>query len=449
MIILFMANWFTDALKTAASSLVGGLPGAMLGMGTSVIGSLVSNNMNRSNQALTQAWQEKMNLQQQEWQEGMWNKTNEYNNASNQMQRLMDAGINPNAAAAQVAGTNSAAQLAQQPQIPAGNPIPGVNMDLTGGAMQGMAANKEMQLLDAQREGIEIDNALKLRQTDAVGSQIKLWEKQGNLLDIDILNKPREYEANIDYINELKNKAVADAHYTKSEAKQLDYIIENILPVQKRLAEANVSLTQQEFKESVGRTAAVFAQAALAYEQRNTEKSKQDLLEKQTEGQGIENTIRGIDALFEFGDKFLNRKYTAEQIKNLKFTNKELEFAKDFLQKNGVPMEILNSSALPDFIKLGLLANVSGFGGNEGDISSGVYMHNEFQKSSNLFNTAFSIITTAAAAAASGVGAGVAAGVVAGKHIPGAKNAPPYKANQGTIGQYVWNNSSSTWNYGK
>lgn len=442
-------SWLGNALKSAATGLVGGAPGALLSMGTSLIGSIFGNNMNRKNQERTQAWQEKMNLQQQQWQEDMWNMNNAYNSPQAQMQRLQAAGLNPNNASAAILGTNATSQMAQQPTIPNGNPIPGVNVDLVGAMNEGMRTNKEMQLLESQRENIEADTLGKLKNIEGTDAQIKLWQKQGDLMDIDILNKPKEYEAVINQANQLAAKAAADAHLSESEANKLDYVVENILPLEKQLSEGKIQLTQQELKEGVARTASLFAQAALAYAQAKTEGKKQDLLEKQAQGQGIENTIRGIDALFEFGDKLLGRKYTAEQIKNLKFTNSELAYAKKFLAANGVPMSILNSTSLPEFIKLGMLANVEGFGGNAEQIGNLTYLKNTGDELQGLVGLGFQVVGTAIGSVAGGVGAGIGAGVAAGvvsKHIPGAKNAPPHDyQHQGNI---PYRNTSTTqWNW--
>lgn len=443
-------SWLGNALKSAASGLVGGAPGALLSMGTSLIGSIFGNNMNRKNQERTQAWQEKMNLQQQQWQEDMWNMNNAYNSPQAQMQRLQAAGLNPNNASAAILGTNATSQMAQQPTIPNGNPLPAVNMDLVGAMNEGMRTNKEMSLLDAQRENIEADTLGKLKNTESVDAQMKLWEKEGQLMDIQILNEPKKYEAIINEANQLAAKAAAEAHLSDSEARKLDYIIENILPLEKQLSEGKIQLTQQELKQSVAQTAALFAQASLAYAQAKTEGKKQDLLEKQAQGQGIENSIRGIDALFEFGDKLLGRKYTAEQIKNLKFTNSELSYAKKFLEANGVPMSILNSAALPEFIKLGMLANVEGFGGNAEQIGNLTYLKNTGDDLQGLFGTAFQIVATAAGSIAGGVGAGVgagmAAGIVSNRHVPGALNAPPH--NYEHMGNIPYRNTSTTtWNW--
>lgn len=101
------------------SSIAGGL----LGVGASS----VQNSQNRQNvqetnrmnykiNQMNNQFNERMAIQQRNWQENMWNKENAYNTASAQRQRLEEAGLNPylmmnggSSGVAQSAGTGSAA----------------------------------------------------------------------------------------------------------------------------------------------------------------------------------------------------------------------------------------------------------------------------------------------------------------------------------------------------
>lgn len=104
----------------------GSLAGGLLGAGTSV----VQNSQNRQNvretnqmnykiNQMNNQFNERMAIQQRNWQENMWNKENAYNTASAQRQRLEEAGLNPylmmnggSAGAAQSAGTGASASSA-------------------------------------------------------------------------------------------------------------------------------------------------------------------------------------------------------------------------------------------------------------------------------------------------------------------------------------------------
>lgn len=103
--------------------LLGSIAGGLLGAGTSV----VQNSQNRQNvretnqmnykiNQMNNQFNERMAIQQRNWQENMWNKENAYNTASAQRQRLEEAGLNPylmmnggSAGVAQSAGTGATA----------------------------------------------------------------------------------------------------------------------------------------------------------------------------------------------------------------------------------------------------------------------------------------------------------------------------------------------------
>ena len=101
----------------------GSLAGGLLGAGSSV----VQNSQNRQNvretnqmnykiNQMNNQFNERMAIQQRNWQENMWNKENAYNTASAQRQRLEEAGLNPylmmnegSAGTAQSVGTGASA----------------------------------------------------------------------------------------------------------------------------------------------------------------------------------------------------------------------------------------------------------------------------------------------------------------------------------------------------
>jgi len=103
--------------------LLGSIAGGLLGIGSSA----VQNSQNRQNvqetnrmnykiNQMNNQFNERMAIQQRNWQENMWNKENAYNTASAQRQRLEEAGLNPylmmnggSAGVAQSAGTGSSA----------------------------------------------------------------------------------------------------------------------------------------------------------------------------------------------------------------------------------------------------------------------------------------------------------------------------------------------------
>lgn len=103
--------------------LLGSIAGGLLGIGSSA----AQNSQNRQNvretnqmnykiNQMNNQFNERMAIQQRNWQENMWNKENAYNTASAQRQRLEEAGLNPylmmnggSAGVAQSAGTGASA----------------------------------------------------------------------------------------------------------------------------------------------------------------------------------------------------------------------------------------------------------------------------------------------------------------------------------------------------
>ena len=103
--------------------LLGSIAGGLLGVGSSAIQNSQNrqnvretNQMNYKINQMNNQFNERMAIQQRNWQENMWNKENAYNTASAQRQRLEEAGLNPylmmnggSAGVAQSAGSGATA----------------------------------------------------------------------------------------------------------------------------------------------------------------------------------------------------------------------------------------------------------------------------------------------------------------------------------------------------
>mgnify|MGYP007010346625 FL=1 len=103
--------------------LLGSIAGGLLGIGSSAMQNSQNrqnvqetNQMNYKINQMNNQFNERMAIQQRNWQENMWNKENAYNTASAQRQRLEEAGLNPylmmnggSAGVAQSAGSGASA----------------------------------------------------------------------------------------------------------------------------------------------------------------------------------------------------------------------------------------------------------------------------------------------------------------------------------------------------
>lgn len=106
--------------------LLGSITGGLLGIGSSAIQNSQNrqnvretNQMNYKINQMNNQFNERMAMQQRDFQENMWNKENAYNTASAQRQRLEEAGLNPylmmnggSAGTAQSVGTGASASSA-------------------------------------------------------------------------------------------------------------------------------------------------------------------------------------------------------------------------------------------------------------------------------------------------------------------------------------------------
>lgn len=123
---------------------------AAINNGSQIIGTLV----NRHSQKETNKQQMALQQQQQDWNEYMWNKQNEYNSPINQMQLLHEAGLNPNmvyndGSAFEAAGSPNPTQMPhlEAPQIS----LPNVGRSL----LDSLVSMKQLDQMDANIDATE------------------------------------------------------------------------------------------------------------------------------------------------------------------------------------------------------------------------------------------------------------------------------------------------------
>ena len=106
---------------------------ALVGAGGSLLNSIVGSGANSAMSAKQRAWQTSEREASQQWQEDMWNKSNEYNSAKSQVARVLEAGLSPNllyGSGQQVA--SGTASTPSAPTAPGTSSVGGfVPMDLT------------------------------------------------------------------------------------------------------------------------------------------------------------------------------------------------------------------------------------------------------------------------------------------------------------------------------
>lgn len=159
-----------------------GLVGGVLGFAST----LLTNRANRKEAARQREWNEQMMDKQNEFSLDMWNKTNEYNDPSNAVQRLRDAGLNPLFYGLDGSSTGAASGLESASAGPSSMPgieNPGsaaadVYQKVQGLAQQFRLQNAEINNLNAETVSKEIQNEIDSITKDAQVKQRLIAAKQ-------------------------------------------------------------------------------------------------------------------------------------------------------------------------------------------------------------------------------------------------------------------------------
>lgn len=244
----------------------------------------------------------------QQWDLEMWNKNNEYNSPVEQMNRMLEAGINPNTAVGQIQGGNASAPTtsAQSGSAASG---PAASGSFSGGAPgttnfgTGLLQAKQMHLgLEKMQEDIESTRL------------VNAWQE--------IQNKYAEDNAEIDYKTKqvLYDKANQEVRKLEKECKKFD--IEYDLDMQeyvKRLVR-----NPQEIRDADVAFNLVMAQIRAQEEQIKNLKKTGNLIEAQTATEGVKQAVGQSEIALNQANKELieaNKDQVDETIKIFKTEN--------------------------------------------------------------------------------------------------------------------------------
>ena len=152
--------------------LLGSISGGLLGIGSSVIQNSQNrqnvretNQMNYKINQMNNQFNERMAMQQRDFQENMWNKENAYNTASAQRRRLEEAGLNPylmmnggSAGTAQSVGTGATASSSGNAQMqPFQADYSGIAQSI-GSVFQAQVQQAQVSQLQGQKNRSESEN---------------------------------------------------------------------------------------------------------------------------------------------------------------------------------------------------------------------------------------------------------------------------------------------------
>ncbi len=204
-----------SAISPGLGTVIGGIGGAAI----SAIGSFFGNKSNRKQSAEAFERESKFareeRLAQQQWIEQMYEKNNSYNSPAAQMQRLKDAGLNPDLMYSRGDVGNATA-----PEAPAQAPTPRFNV---------IPSNTY-----GQTAQIAADAGLKAAQARLADSQGKKADTEESLLTADYLLRKARTESDI----ELNNSTI----YVNHELGQLNHAEAEVAA--KKLQEIDVAMSE-------------------------------------------------------------------------------------------------------------------------------------------------------------------------------------------------------------
>lgn len=204
-----------SAISPGLGTVIGGIGGAAV----SAIGSFFGNKSNRKQSAEAFERESKFareeRLAQQDWIEQMYEKNNSYNSPAAQMQRMRDAGLNPDLMYSRGDVGNATA-----PEAPAQAPTPRFNVIPTN--------------TYGQTAQIATDAGLKAAQARLADSQSKKADTEESLLTADYLLRKVRTESDI----ELNNSTI----YVNHELGQLNHAEAEVAA--KKLQEIDVAMSE-------------------------------------------------------------------------------------------------------------------------------------------------------------------------------------------------------------
>lgn len=180
----------------------------------------------------------------QNWNEMMFDKTNEYNSPVQQMARLSEAGLNPNLVYGQPSsGTSGAASSMSSPLNSTGSlsPVSFPIGEAISRAFETINTRHQSRLLDANAEAAHADSLAKIANASKTLAELPGTKAQSQMLS----DRAAKYGAILElementHTQNLVNRA--NEEYLKQMSSEVKYRYENLLPSQKAHFDATVA----------------------------------------------------------------------------------------------------------------------------------------------------------------------------------------------------------------
>ena len=344
----------------------GTVGGALMNAGLGVVGNFLGNKQAEKNQRMQNEFNAAEAQKTRDWQEMMWNKNNEYNTPLAQVNRLQEAGLNPNLVYGNGTMQNvspMASSGAQASSTPFNDSIAARHARNFDAMMRGLQTAITMQeLKNKKAEGENIESQTNKNNADAAESQQRkdnlATENKFNLETFDARKIGIELQNQLSEQQRLK--LYADTQTATKQLDQIDAVISNLqsstdlnkaqvenihtniartlalLP--KEIEQMNASITEA-LSRAVANKASANASNAQAgyYGALSTQVSKlTPLLEK---GAKLDNNFKEIQNKWEDLNKQANLTYQERQNRQLKLLNQTQELVNTKLAMN-LPAEV-------------------------------------------------------------------------------------------------------------
>lgn len=314
-----------DIFKNLFSAL-GSLSGnPFLGLGLNLFGNLFTNSQNRRSIEETNRLNYQMQQEQLAWNERMWHMNNEYNTPANQMQRLKEAGLNPNLLYGNPSqGTSSAPAQGTNPAQAQAFQMQGFG-DMFSNAQQLMMQKKandaQIKLMNSQAEQMDVETQLKKKDLGTYDKRtaqmeelnraiISNYEAQTNSILEKYPHEIDEIQARIGLLAEQEN-LTREQYF---EQKWDNYITQKTFKEQIRRFKLENDLTEAQIREIEGALKLMAKQTVLANNQSVWYGKQNTLLAFDIEQRKSSPYLNEDGSLNTFGKIVTGTKYTLESL---------------------------------------------------------------------------------------------------------------------------------------
>lgn len=219
----------------------------------SVAGNLLSNSATQRNNARQEAFAREMYDKQQSDNMKLWQMQNEYNSPTSQMERLKQAGLNPNLVYG--AGTSTMASPIKSADVPSFNPTPS-KFELGQAAQASIQAYNDFRMRDAQIQNLaQQTNVAKQQSKQIEANTVKTvaetealpWRAKQAMLDYVL--KDSTINSNIDAVKLKALQASADYGFKQKSYENIlkGQVLDNLYKEQKNAKTA----LERNYLESV------------------------------------------------------------------------------------------------------------------------------------------------------------------------------------------------------